>query len=129
MAMEQNLDAHCLFTGTVSKALAQHYQGLASVLLSPRTQGINTPLKVYELLASGIPLVATRILSHTQVLNDDVCFLTDPEAAPMAAGMLAALDDDERKANVVRAAQTLYDEKYSRPVYEGKMRRMMELLR
>ena len=129
MAMEQGLDGHCLFTGTVSKALAQHYQGLASVLLSSRTEGMNTPLKVYELLASGIPLVATRIPSHTQVLSDDVCFLTEPEAAPMAAGILAALNDDERKANVVRAARALYDKKYSRPVYEGKIRRMLELLR
>ena len=128
-AMEMGLDGHCLFTGMISKALAQHYQGLASVLLSPRTEGMNTPLKVYELLASGIPLVATRVPSHTQVLNDDVCFLTEPEAEPMAAGILAALDNGEHRANVVRAARALYDEKYSRPVYEGKIRRMLELLR
>ncbi|MFQ5610355.1 MAG: glycosyltransferase, partial [Woeseiaceae bacterium] len=47
MASELGLDGHCLFTGTISKSLAQHYQGLASVLLSPRTAGMNTPLKVY----------------------------------------------------------------------------------
>jgi len=129
MAMELGLEGHCLFTGTVSKAHAQHYQGLASVLLSPRTEGMNTPLKVYELLASGIPLVATRIPSHTQVLSDDVCILTEPEAAPMAEGILVALNDDRRRANIVQAARALYDENYSRPVYEGKIRRMLDLLR
>ena len=128
MAMEQKLDAHCLFTGTVSKMLALRYQSLASVLVSPRTVGMNTPLKIYELLANGIPLVATRVPAHAQVLGDDVCFLTEPEAAPIAAGILVALDDDGRKANVVRSAWELYDEIYSHPVYEEKIRCMLELL-
>jgi len=112
----------------VSKMLALHYQSLASVLVSPRTVGMNTPLKIYELLANGIPLVATRIPAHAQVLGDDVCFLTEPEAAPIAAGILVALDDDGRKANVVRSAWELYDEIYSHPVYEEKIRCMLELL-
>ncbi|MFQ5636156.1 MAG: glycosyltransferase family 4 protein, partial [Gammaproteobacteria bacterium] len=129
MASELGLDGHCLFTGTISKALAQHYQGLASVLLSPRTAGMNTPLKVYELLASGTPLVATRIPSHTQVLNDEVCILTEPEAGAMAEGILAALDDDSRRSAIVRAAQELYRREYSRPVYVKKMRKVLELLR
>ena len=39
---------------------------------------MNTPLKIYEQLASGLPLVATRIPSHTQVLTEDVCILVEP---------------------------------------------------
>jgi glycosyltransferase involved in cell wall biosynthesis len=113
----------------VSKAMVQQYQERASVLLSPRTEGMNTPLKIYELLATGIPLVATRIPSHTQVLSDDVCFLTNPVPESMAEGILAALQNSERKTSLVRAAQALYEERYSRPIYEGKIRRMLELLR
>jgi predicted amidohydrolase YtcJ len=82
---------------------------------------------VYEQLASGKPLVATRIWSHTQVLSDDVCILVDAEPEPMAAGILKALDDQTRGTYVVNAA-SLYERAYSRPAYEAKVRRLLENL-
>ena len=56
------------------------YLDAADVLVSPRSLGTNTPLKIYQYLRSGRPIVATRLLTHTQVLDDDVAFLT--EATP-----------------------------------------------
>ena len=46
------------------------------VLVSPRSRGTNTPLKIYQYLRSGKPIVATRLLTHTQVLSDDTAILT-----------------------------------------------------
>ena len=100
----------------------------AAILTSPRSTGTNTPLKIYELLASGTPLLATRILSHTQVLDDEVCFMVEPTAASMAEGLVAALTDEARREAVIEAARALYRERYSRPVYEAKMRRLFELV-
>ena len=99
------------------------------MLLSPRIDGTNTPLKVYEQLASGIPLVASRIYSHTQVLNDDVCFLVDPTEEAMAEGLIAALTDEAARARVTAAARDLYATRYSPLAYEMKMRRLLEVLR
>ena len=96
-------------------------------VVSPRIEGTNTPLKIYEQLASGKPLVATRIWSHTQVLTDDVCILVEPEPNAMAQGMLKAIDDEAHLAHVVRA-KLLYERVYSRPAYEAKVRRLLELL-
>ena len=42
------------------------------VLASPRRHGQNTPFKVFTYLASGKPLVATRIPTHTQLLDDSL---------------------------------------------------------
>ena len=100
----------------------------ADVLTSPRIEGTNTPLKIYEQLASGRPLVATRILSHTQVLTDDVCFLATPNADSMAEAILVALRKDDRVRKVVEAARKLYDEQYSRTAYERKINRLLELV-
>ena len=41
----------------------------ADVLVSPRERGRNTPLKIFSYLRSGRPIVATDIVSHTQVLD------------------------------------------------------------
>ena len=118
----------CRIVGRVAPDQVRDLIARASVLLSPRTDGTNTPLKVYEQLASGIPLVATRIYSHTQVLNDDVCFLVDPTEEAMAEGLVASLNDSERRARVTAGARDLYASRYSPQAYEAKMRRLLEVL-
>lgn len=118
----------CVLTGRVSKTEALRYAGSAHVLVSPRLHGTNTPLKIYEQLASGKPLVATRIVSHTQVLDDSVCFLVEPDAEALAAGLLSALRNSSLAAERVRNAQALYQREYARPVYERKIRQLLEMV-
>ena len=65
----------------------------ADVLVSPRSRGTNTPLKIYQYLRSGKPIVATRLLTHTQVLDDDTAILTGVSAAEFADGILSALEN------------------------------------
>jgi glycosyltransferase involved in cell wall biosynthesis len=128
LAIECGVADDTLFTGRVPQQLAKHYNALADVLTSPRSAGTNTPLKVYEQLASGKPLVATRIHSHTQLLSDADSFLVEPNARDMARGIVAALTDDAQTESRVTAARALYDTQYSRPAYVGKMTQLLELL-
>jgi len=128
LAESLGLGEACVLTGRVPKTAALHYTRSAQVLVSPRLHGNNTPLKIYELLASGRPLVATRIRSHTQVLDDSVCYLADPDAASLAAGLLEALVDEPGSAARVRNAMAMYEREYSRPVYERKIRRLLEIV-
>ena len=127
LASENGLDDDVLFTGRVPQHLAKHYNSIADVLTSPRSAGTNTPLKVYEQIASGKPLVATRIYSHTQVLSDDDTFLVEPNVEDMARGITEALTDPVLVRNKVRCAEQLYESHYSRPAYIDKMRRLMGL--
>jgi glycosyltransferase involved in cell wall biosynthesis len=122
------LDGNICFTGQVSQNIAKYFIKLADVLVSPRSEGTNTPMKIYEQLASGIPLVATNIYSHTQVLNDDVAFLVEPDPNDMAAGILKAINQDEDRCRITANAIKLYDQMYSRAVYEEKMRKVLEIL-
>jgi glycosyltransferase involved in cell wall biosynthesis len=127
LAEQLGLAGGYLFTGRVAQEVARFYSRQAAVLVSPRTSGTNTPLKVYEQLASGIPLVATRIVSHTQVLDDRVAILVEPSPTSLAAGVLAALNG----AGVEKAfmAGKLYDERYSPAVYRQKLGNVLEMLK
>ena len=127
-AREAGAAERCVFTGRVSKSAAMRLLDSADVLVSPRSEGTNTPLKIYEQLASGIPLVATNVWSHTQVLTDDVCFLVEPEPESMAQGLLRAIADPQTARQRAQAARRLYETAYSRPVYEQKMRDFLALL-
>jgi glycosyltransferase involved in cell wall biosynthesis len=127
-AAAAGLGGRCVFTGQVSKTAARELLATADVLVSPRREGTNTPLKVYEQLASGKPLVATNIYSHTQVLTDDVCFLVDPTPQGMADGLARALDEPGEAARRVAGARHLYETAYSRQAYEQKMRDLLAVL-
>jgi glycosyltransferase involved in cell wall biosynthesis len=126
LAAECGIAEKSVFTGQVRQPLAKAYCARASILVSPRSSGTNTPLKVYEQLESGLPLVATRIYSHTQVLDDAVAFLVEPTPEDMARGLLAATGPQavEKAAN----AHRLYEERYSRVRYIEKMKNLFAYL-
>ena len=126
LARELELGDDCRFGGQVPRSVAQRATREAAVLTSPRSTGSNTPLKIYEQLAGGVPLVATRIPAHTQVLSDEVCILVDADPDSIAAGLVAGLERGETIDQKVRNARELYDEKYSRPAYVVKMKRLLE---
>src|SRR5262249_19579487 len=89
----------------------------ADVLLSPPRLGTNTPLKIYQYLRSRRPIVATRLLTHTQVLDDDVAFLTAATPDAFGAGVLAAIADPDRARAIGARARPLADTKYSYEAY------------
>ena len=93
------------------------YLDAADVLVSPRSLGTNTPLKIYQYLRSGRAIVATRLLTHTQVLTDEVSFLTDATPAAYGAGILAAIADPEKARAVGARARHLAETKYSYEAY------------
>ena len=55
----------------------------ADVLVSPRLKGLNTPMKIYSYLDSGTAVLATRLRTHTQVLDDRTAYLVEPEPEPL----------------------------------------------
>jgi glycosyltransferase involved in cell wall biosynthesis len=94
----------------------------ADVLVSPRSLGTNTPLKIYQYLRAGRPIVATRLLTHTQVLDDEVAFLTEATPEAFGAGVLAAIADPDRARAVGARARHLADTKYSYEAYLSRTR-------
>ncbi len=96
-----------IFAGERPAAEIPAFLRAADVLVSPRSRGTNTPLKIYQYLRSGRPIVATRLLTHTQVLDDETALLTGVTAREFANGILAALDDPARAALVGRRAGEL----------------------
>jgi glycosyltransferase involved in cell wall biosynthesis len=94
----------------------------ADVLVSPRSRGTNTPLKIYQYLRSGRAIVATRLLTHTQVLDDSVSILTPPTADGFAVGILRALGDPDEAARLGAAAAMLAATKYSYEAYLARTR-------
>jgi glycosyltransferase involved in cell wall biosynthesis len=100
----------------------------SDVLVSPRSRGTNTPLKIYQYLRAGKPIVATRLLTHTQVLGDETAILTDANPPAFAAGILDAVTDRDRAEAIGRRAAHLAATKYSYEAYLEKTRAACDAL-
>jgi glycosyltransferase involved in cell wall biosynthesis len=111
-----------IFAGERPAAEIPAYLLASDVLLSPRSRGTNTPLKIYQYLRSGRPIVATRLLTHTQVLSDDTAILTGATPQEFADGILTAIADPARAAAIGSRARQLSDTKYSYEAYLEKTR-------
>src|SRR5256885_7981546 len=99
------LDAVVLFAGERPAGEIPSYLLAAALLVSPRSRGTNTPLKIYQYLRSGKAIVATRLLTHTQVLDEDTAILTGVTPQEYADGILAGLVDPGRAAAIGRRAR------------------------
>lgn len=102
---ELNICERVRFTGQVPPSQVPAYISIADVLVSPRTAGTNTPLKIYSFLRSGKPVVATNLWTHTQILNDNISVLVPPTSEELAQGISFALFDEEAKARAQHAKE------------------------
>jgi len=119
-AFKLGISDKVFFTGQVDPAMIHLFISLSDVLVSPRISGTNTPLKIYSFLKSGKPVVATNLWTHSQVLNDNIAILVDPDADSIAFGIRSALFDKESLA-IARAAKSWADSKYILPKYMEKI--------
>jgi glycosyltransferase involved in cell wall biosynthesis len=111
----------CVFTGKRAPDELGRFLRLADVVVSPRSRGVNTPFKVYTYLASGTPLVATRIASHTQLLDDSLAVLVDAEPAALAEGIARVLADPQASRERARRGRALIESDYSPARYAQKV--------
>jgi len=121
-ARAAGIDEVSHFAGERPAAEIPAYLLAADVLVSPRSRGTNTPLKIYQYLRSGKPTVATRLLTHTQVLSDETAILTEATPQAFAEGILDALTNHVRAAAVGRRARELAETKYSYEAYLERTR-------
>jgi glycosyltransferase involved in cell wall biosynthesis len=116
------IDDVTIFAGERPASEIPAYLLASDLLVSPRSRGTNTPLKIYQYLRSGRAIVATRLLTHTQVLSDETAILTGVTPQEYADGILSGLTDTARAAAVGRQARALAETKYSYAAYLERTR-------
>jgi len=113
IANSLNIDSYVLFTGKRAVNEMSAFMAIADVLVSPRSIGTNIPLKIYSYLKSGKPIVATNLLTHTQVLDETVSILAAPEPGAFADGIVRLLANDELRNQIGQKGKELADAKYT----------------
>ena len=99
-AQRLGLEATVLLTGVIPQDEVSSALEAADILVSPRASGTNTPLKLFAYLKSGKPLLATRIPSHTQILDDSSALLVEATTSGLAEGLLLLQSDQALRARL-----------------------------
>jgi glycosyltransferase involved in cell wall biosynthesis len=116
------IGANVVCTGQRPPSEIPHFVEACDILVSPRISGTNTPLKIYSYLRSGRPIVATNLLTHTQVLSDATAVLVEPKPEAFAAALARLIDHPEERVRVSTAAAALAASRYSRDAYLTRTR-------
>lgn len=105
LAEAQGLAEHVVCVGRQPPQRMPAYMALAAVLVSPRLEAFVTPLKVFSYMASGRPIVATDLPTHTAVLDRTCAFLVPPTPDGLAEGITKALDQPRHAAELGQQAR------------------------
>ncbi|GAC1389790.1 MAG: hypothetical protein NVS4B11_11990 [Ktedonobacteraceae bacterium] len=123
LAQELGVTAMVRFVGQRPLEEMPAYMAMADILLSPRSNGTNTPLKLYTYLRSGKPILATAILSHTQTLTPEMAVLVPPTPEGLADGAVVLLKDPHYAQELGEHGRQIAEEQYSWPAFLEKNRR------
>jgi glycosyltransferase involved in cell wall biosynthesis len=97
------------------------YLNEANILASPRLEGVNTPMKIYNYLGAGKPIIATDIISHTQVLDNSVAKLCLPNYLDFATNLESLIVNKDLQKTLGNNALQLAESKYSFKVFQEKL--------
>ena len=121
LAAELGVGQSVYFAGKQPSGTMPEWMGLADVLVSPRLEPLVTPLKIYAYMASGRPVVATDLPTHTQVLDEDSAILVSPDPAGLASGIARALSNPEQAATLGARAREIALEQHSYTAFRDKL--------
>lgn len=85
----------------------------ADVLVSPRLKGLNTPMKIYSYLDSGTAVLATRLRTHTQILDDRTAYLVEPDPEALGDGLAELLSDPVLRARLASQAKAYVQQEFT----------------
>lgn len=120
-AEKLNIDDQTFFLGPRPIDDLGAYLVQADVLVSPRISGNNTPMKIYSYLDADVPILATRLITHTQVLDDSISLLAEPTIESFGQAMSTLLNNPELGKTLAGNAKERVKKEYTREAFKRKI--------
>lgn len=122
------IDSKVHFLGPKPVQHLHQYLSEADILVSPRLKGNNTPMKLYSYLHSGRPVLATKLPTHTQLIDNGVALLVDPKVETFSRAMLRLIADESLRAQLGAAGRRLIEEKFTYRTFREKLNGLFDWL-
>ena len=131
---QQGVEERCRFTGLVPQEEAPDYLAACDLLASPHvpnpdgTRFFGSPTKLFEYMAMGRGIVASRLEQIGEILRDEETALPVPPGDPaaLAAALSRLLSDPALAARLGRSARRQVEERHT---WEKNARAVLDLVR
>ena len=107
--IEQGVAAHVTFLGKIAPDILPDYLAASDILLSPRVSGINTPLKILDYMKAGRSIVATDVVSHRLLLDEETAVFAPPEPESLARSIILLVNDEKMREQLGDACRKRYE--------------------
>jgi len=89
------------------------YMDASDLLVSSMVRGRNTPSKIYSYLDTGKPIVVTDSIPHTQVVDNTMAMIVEPDPESFAHAIIHILSNEEFANKLTCKAMEQVEKKYS----------------
>ncbi len=120
---ERGITDRVTFVGSVHPDELPDYLCAADLLLSPRSSGLNTPLKLLDYLKAERAIIATDIPANRQILDDACAELVAANPAGFAGGILRLADAPHERRRLALNGRKLMDETYNFEEFKRRLNR------
>ncbi len=127
-ASSLKIDTHVDFLGARPLAHLNAYLSQADILLSPRLSGQNTPMKIYSYMHAGKAILATRIRSHEQALDESCADLVTPDARSLAQALEHLANEPARRTSLGQAAAKRVEERFSVNAFKTRVKAFYDII-
>ena len=119
---EKGCEGRVSFVGKIPPDELPCTLAACDILLSPRIQGLNTPLKLLDYLKVARAIVATDHPANRLILDESVARLVPPEPEAFAEGVASLAADPAARADLSSRCRRLVDERYNFRVFRDGLR-------
>lgn len=123
---EQMREAGCAervsFVGKIPPDRLPCYLAASDLLLSPRIQGLNTPLKLLDYLKVARGIVATDHPANRLILDETTALFAAPEPAAFGGAVAELARDGAKRAALAARCRALVDDRYNFDVFRRGLR-------
>lgn len=114
---DQLAKAGCLdavvFAGFIDPDTLPTHLAALDILLSPRTSGMNTPLKLLDYLKAGVAIVATDCEANRLILDNKTAQLTQLTPESFAKGILTLCENPEKRTTLTEGGKAILAERHN----------------
>lgn len=99
------LESHVRLVPRQPRAKIATYIALADFLALPRGHTQNVPLKLFDYMAAGKPIIATRFAAYEPLLDQTRAFICDPTVPSLAEAIVRACRSPQEAQSVASASK------------------------
>lgn len=107
--ISEKAQEYIIFEDYVDSELLPLYYRTADIFISPATGGESFGIVLLEAMASGTPIVASRIRGYRQVARHkhNALFVKPKDPQDLAAGIIELINDNELRRNLIENGLTI----------------------